>query len=144
MYVEENKALIHRFFEEIDARNVSVIDDFISREFIDHSPSPGMSADIEGQRQAFLHFLQATPDGYHAVEDILAEGDRVTVRVAPGGRRQASSSESHRPASEWRQPGSPSIGSQTARSSNTGTRWTCSGCSSNSGVIPTPEAAPAS
>ena len=86
MSVEENKALIHRFFEEIDARrDVSVIDDFISPEFIDHSPSPGMSADIEGQRQAFLHFLQATPDGYHAVEDILAEGDRVTVRVRAWG-----------------------------------------------------------
>ena len=82
----ENKALIRRFFEEIDARrDVSVIDDFISSEFVDHSPSPGMSPDIEGQRKAFLHFLQATPDGYHAVEDILAEGDMVSVRVRAWG-----------------------------------------------------------
>jgi predicted ester cyclase len=86
MSIEENKALILRFFKEIDARrDVSVIDEFISPEFIDHSPSPGMPADIEGQRQAFLHFLQATPDGYHAVEDILAEGDKVTVRVRAWG-----------------------------------------------------------
>jgi predicted ester cyclase len=82
----ENKALIRRFFEEIDARrDVSVIDDFISPEFVDHSPSPGMSPDIEGQRQSFLHFLEATPDGYHAVEDILADGDKVAVRVRGWG-----------------------------------------------------------
>jgi predicted ester cyclase len=86
MSVDDNKALIRRFFDEIDARrDVSVIDDFISPEFIDHSPNPGMSPDIEGQRQAFLHFLQATPDGYHAVEDLLADGDKVAVRVRAWG-----------------------------------------------------------
>jgi len=86
MSIEENKALILRFFEEIDARrDVSVIDDFISPEFVDHSPPPGTSPDIDGQRQAFLHFQEATPDGYHAVEDIVAEGDKVMVRISARG-----------------------------------------------------------
>ena len=86
MSVERNKALMLRFFGEMDARrDVSVIDDFVSPDFVDHSPAPGMSPDIEGLKRMFLHFLQATPDGTHAVDDILAEGDKVAVRVRAWG-----------------------------------------------------------
>jgi predicted ester cyclase len=86
MSADENRALIRRFFEEMDARrDVSVIDDFFAPEFVDHSPAPGLSPDIDGVRQMFLHFQQATPDGYHAVEDVLADGAKVAVRIRAWG-----------------------------------------------------------
>jgi len=86
MSAEENKALVRRYFEEIDEqRDVSVLDEFVAPDFIDHNPSPGFAPDLEGLKQSFLHFLAATPDGYHVVEDMIAEGDKVVTRVSAYG-----------------------------------------------------------
>ena len=87
---EENKALIRRYFEEIDAaargkRDASVLDEFLAPDFVDHDPSPGFAPDSEGLKQAHEHFLAATPDGYHIVEDMIAEGDKVMTRVSAYG-----------------------------------------------------------
>jgi predicted ester cyclase len=86
MTAEENKALIRRYFEEIDARrDASVLDEFFAPDFIDHNPSPGFTPDLEGLKQSFVHFLAATPDGYHIVEDMIAEGDKVMTRISAYG-----------------------------------------------------------
>jgi predicted ester cyclase len=86
MTAEENKALIRRYFEEIDARrDASVLDEFVAPDFIDHNPSPGFTPDLEGLKQSFVHFLAATPDGYHIVEDMIAEGDKVMTRISAYG-----------------------------------------------------------
>jgi predicted ester cyclase len=87
---EDNKALIQRYFEEFDAaaqdgRGASVLDEFVAPNFVDHSPSPGFTPDLEGLKQAYNHFLAASPDGYHIVEDMIAEGDKVMTRVSAYG-----------------------------------------------------------
>ena len=87
---EDNKALIQRYFEEFDAaaqdgRGASVLDEFVAPNFVDHSPSPGFTPDLEGLKQAYEHFLAASPDGYHIVEDMIAEGDKVMTRVSAYG-----------------------------------------------------------
>jgi predicted ester cyclase len=87
---EDNKALIQRYFEEFDAaaqdgRGASVLDEFVAPNFVDHSPSPGFTPDLEGLKQAYDHFLGASPDGYHIVEDMIAEGDKVMTRVSAYG-----------------------------------------------------------
>jgi predicted ester cyclase len=40
---------------------------------------------LEGQKQAYEHFLAASPDGYHIVEDMIAEEDKVMTRVSAYG-----------------------------------------------------------
>ena len=40
---------------------------------------------MEGLKQAFNHFLAANPDGYHVVEDMIAEGDKVVTRLSAYG-----------------------------------------------------------
>ena len=90
MSEEENKALIYRYFEQIDAaakdeRGAPVLDDFVAPNFVDHAPSPGFTPDLEGLKQAYDHFLAASPDGYHVVEDMIAEGDRVVTRISAYG-----------------------------------------------------------
>ena len=43
MSAEENKALVRRYFEAIDARRVpAVVDEFLGIDFVSHSPSPGL------------------------------------------------------------------------------------------------------
>ena len=90
MTAEENKALIRRYYEEIDAaakdeRGASVLDEFIAPNFLNHDPSPGFTPDLEGLKQAYNHFLAANPDGYHVVEDMIAEGDKVMTRLSAYG-----------------------------------------------------------
>ncbi len=87
---EDNKALIRRYFEEIDAaaqdeRGASDLDKFVAADFVDHNPSPGFTPDWEGLKQAFNHFLAANPDGYHVIEDVIAGGDKVMTRVSAYG-----------------------------------------------------------
>ena len=90
MTAEENKAIIRRYYEEIDAaakdeRGASVLDEFIASNFLNHDPSPGFTPDLEGLKQAYNHFLAANPDGYHVVEDMIAEGDKVMTRLSAYG-----------------------------------------------------------
>jgi predicted ester cyclase len=85
MDLEENKDVVRRYFDEIDRRgDVSVIDEFVSTDFVDHGPSPGCTPDLAGLKQAFEMFRTGSP-GTHRIDDIIAEGDKVVVRVTGEG-----------------------------------------------------------
>ncbi len=81
---QENKALIRRYFEAIDTGKIEVLDEFVAADFFDHNPFPGTTADREGLKQAFNISLATTP-GYHTIDDLLAEGDKVVARVSGYG-----------------------------------------------------------
>jgi predicted ester cyclase len=90
MSVEENKALIQRYYEQIDAaarekRDAAFLDEFVASDFVNHDPPPGFTPDLEGLKQSNDHFLTASPDGYHVVEDMIAEGDHVMTRLSAYG-----------------------------------------------------------
>jgi steroid delta-isomerase-like uncharacterized protein len=86
MSADENKALIRRYFAEIDERrDPAVVDQFLAPDFVSHNPSPGFGSDRAGQRDAFAHFLAAAPDSYHVIDDMVAEGDRVVTRLTAHG-----------------------------------------------------------
>ncbi len=90
MTVEENKALIRRYYEEIDAaarekRDAAFLDEFVASDYVNHNPPPGFTPDLEGLKQAYAYFLEANPDGYHLIEDMIAEGDKVVTRLSAYG-----------------------------------------------------------
>ena len=83
---EENKVVVRRFFEEvINAGNLARADEFVTAEYVEHQHLPG----AEGRHgievaKAFLSMMRgAFPDYRFAVEDLIAEGDRVVARVTP-------------------------------------------------------------
>jgi steroid delta-isomerase-like uncharacterized protein len=86
MSAEENKALVRRFYEEIDKGNVDAMDDLMAEDYLDHSPPPfpGFAPGREGVKQAFRLFWDATP-GRHQIEDQIAEGDKVVTRLTAYG-----------------------------------------------------------
>jgi ketosteroid isomerase-like protein len=47
---EEIKALVRRFYEEIDAGNVAAMDDLVAEDYVNHHPPPfpGLPAGREG------------------------------------------------------------------------------------------------
>ncbi|GHG54289.1 ester cyclase [Streptomyces griseocarneus] len=82
MSIEENKKLVRRFYEEIDKGNVDALDELVAEDYLDHSPPPfpGFASGLEGLRQVFRLFWEATP-GTHEIQDQVAEGDKVVTRL---------------------------------------------------------------
>ena len=82
MAIEDNKALIRRFYAEIDKGNIEAMDDLVAEDYLNHHPPPfpGLKPGREGLKQAFRIFWEATP-GRHEIEDQIAEGDKVATRL---------------------------------------------------------------
>jgi predicted ester cyclase len=88
MTPEENKALVRRFYEEIDKGNIDAMDELVAEDYLDHSPPPfGFEPGRKGLKQAFELFWKATP-GYHHIEDQIAEGDKVVTRLTSYGKHE--------------------------------------------------------
>jgi predicted ester cyclase len=82
MSPEENKALVRRWFEELDKRNFAIIDELIPEDYVDHNPPlPDLPPGREGVRQSSLRLYAAFPDAVHILEDQMAEGDKVMTRL---------------------------------------------------------------
>jgi len=86
MGTQENKASAHRFLEEVVNRgNVSIIDELASPSFIDHTAPPGVPAGNEGFKVFITMLRTAFPDLHYAIDDEIAEGDRVVQRATARG-----------------------------------------------------------
>lgn len=83
----DNKALVRRFYAEIDAGNLAAMDEIVSEDFVDHDPPPipGLPPGREGLKAAFEIFWRSTP-GTHEVLDQVAERDLVVTRIRARGR----------------------------------------------------------
>jgi steroid delta-isomerase-like uncharacterized protein len=89
MSADENKALVRRFYEEIDKGNLAAMDELVAEDYINHHPPPfpGLAPGREGLKQAFKLFWEATP-GYHQIEDQVADGDKVVTRLTVYGTHE--------------------------------------------------------
>ena len=85
----ENKALVRRFYEEIDRGCIDIIDELVAEDYIDHSPAPfpNLPKGREGVKQASRMFQRATP-GTHHIDDQIAEGDKVVTRMTSFGKHE--------------------------------------------------------
>ena len=81
MSLEENKAIVRRFIEAYNKRNLGLIDDFVAADYVDHTNE----VDRKGLKQLFNMGLTAFPDWHETIEDIVAEGDKVWVRITYTG-----------------------------------------------------------
>lgn len=73
----DNKALIRQLHEKGYPGGPNAIDRFFAASYVDHS---GWS-DREGLKTTLRSFLSAYPNTVWKVEDMVAEGDKVAVRV---------------------------------------------------------------
>jgi steroid delta-isomerase-like uncharacterized protein len=79
---EENKALVRRWFTELDKGNDHIVDELVAIDYIDHNPPlPDMAPGREGVKQANALLRAAFPDARHTIEDQIAEGDKVVTRI---------------------------------------------------------------
>jgi steroid delta-isomerase-like uncharacterized protein len=89
MSAEQNKELVRRFYEAIDAGDIDAMDALVAEGYINHHPPPfpGLGEGLDGLKQAFRMFQAATP-GRHIIEDQIAEGDKVVTRLTAEGRHE--------------------------------------------------------
>ena len=82
MSVEENRALIQRFVEEVfNHGNLDVVDDIYAPDYVGHTAgSPEQTLGPEGVREFVELYRSAFPDLHTTIEDIVAEGDKVAYR----------------------------------------------------------------
>lgn len=85
---EANKALVRRFYEQISAGKVDVIDELVADDLIEHEEFPGLEPNKAGVRSFFETMRAAFPDFEMTVEDMIAEGDKVFVRGTMTGTHE--------------------------------------------------------
>lgn len=89
MSLEDNKALVRRFYAEIDSGNLAAMDELVAENYVNHNPAPfpGSPLGRAGLKHAFEQFGRATP-GRHVIEDQIAEGDLVVTRLRGVGKHE--------------------------------------------------------
>lgn len=89
MSIEDNKALARRGFEEVfNKKNVAVLDELTVADFTFHSASRTIQG-REAFKQFLTMFLTAFPDLSLTIEDLIGEGDCVSIRYTYRGTHQA-------------------------------------------------------
>ncbi len=87
MSTEDNKALVRRWYEDFNQRNLARVDELFTPDYVYHNP-PTTLHGPEEFKQFLSLYLTAFPDARFTVEDELAEGDRVASRSTFHGTHQ--------------------------------------------------------
>ena len=92
MSVEQNKAAARRIVEGINSGDMSIIDELLTENYVNHNSYPGIPSGREGTRQSLSALRAAFPDFRYTIEEEIAEGDmvvhRLTGRVTMQGEYQ--------------------------------------------------------
>ncbi len=86
MSTEENKANIRRLVEEVyNAGNLDAVDELVAPDVFNH---PAVAEHRHGI-DSFIHVMEwvrdISPDVHYEIDDIIAEGDKVAVRMTQSG-----------------------------------------------------------
>jgi len=82
MSLAENKAIVRRFIEAYNERSLDLLDDLVASDFVDQV---WHLEGLESLKQGLELGFQGFPDWHEDVEDVIAEGDKVWVRLTYTG-----------------------------------------------------------
>ena len=82
MSLEENKAIVRSLYEAYNKHNVALLDEFIAPDYVHHAQK---LRGLESVKQYEAMIYKGFPDLHDTIEDIIAEGDKVWVRVKVTG-----------------------------------------------------------
>jgi len=86
MVEPENEALFRRFYEAIwNEGDLAVVDELLSKDFVNHEVGDAPLPHRELYKRGVLQTRTAYPDWWLVIEELVAEGDRVTARWRAGG-----------------------------------------------------------
>ena len=86
MGTDENKALVRRLVGEfLNQRRPDVVDEIFADDFVDHQGALGPTGDRGSVKDFVRQGLEAFPDMQFEINDLIAEGDLVFVRLTGHG-----------------------------------------------------------
>jgi predicted ester cyclase len=87
--IEQDKANMSRLMVDLFSNgDFSVVDELVAPDFVEHSAAPGLPPGIPGLKAIAQHLRAGFPDFQVAVEDAIAEEDRVVLRLTAGGTQR--------------------------------------------------------
>jgi steroid delta-isomerase-like uncharacterized protein len=83
---DENKLVIRRLVEEVyNEGDLDVVDELVAHDLYDHAAVPEHQHGIEGFKHIIAWVRAISSDNRYEIDDIIAEGDRVAVRMTVSG-----------------------------------------------------------
>ncbi|MHA2394795.1 MAG: ester cyclase [Promethearchaeota archaeon] len=80
MSIEENKALVRRFVEEVQSQHkLTAVDEIMDPNMIEHYGQPSSLNSVEAFKKFFGGFIAAFPDVKVVIHSQVAEGDKVVT-----------------------------------------------------------------
>ena len=80
MSLEENKAIVRKMVEAINKQNLASLDELMAPDLVLHMHAQQMQG-LEVNKQVIEEEIKAFPDLHVTIEDSIAEGDKVCVRL---------------------------------------------------------------
>lgn len=100
MSLDENKALVLRYVQALNHKDLSLLDEVMAPDLVDRTRLPGQGPGLAGFKERCQGLLMVFPDIQVTVEELVAEGDKVVLigrargthkgtfmRMEPTGRR---------------------------------------------------------
>ena len=86
MSAETNKAIVRRYYEEVHNQGKrELLKEIAAEDYVEHNPFPGQGQGLDGFRQR-VEALHGAFTMNFTIEDMIAEGDKVVVRLTASGR----------------------------------------------------------
>jgi steroid delta-isomerase-like uncharacterized protein len=86
MSVEQNKAVVRRYYDEVlNQGHLSALDDIAADGYVENDPFPGQGNGLADFKARVSTLLTAFSPCTFTIEDVVAEGDRVVVRWRSSG-----------------------------------------------------------
>ena len=82
MSVEENKALVRRFFEAQAKGDLAALKEMMAPDFVDHNLLPGQAPGREGYLQSVAEDSATFSEVHNIFEEQLVDGDKVISRIS--------------------------------------------------------------
>jgi|SRR5665213_409965 len=86
---DANKEAARQLYRRFSEGDLSVIDEVISDDFVEHEVMPGLEPNKDGVRQMFGMFRSVFRDAKFEVDGMIAEGDMLFALVRMKGIHQA-------------------------------------------------------
>lgn len=93
MSTEANKTIVMQLYEEVfNKGDLDLADKLIAPNVVNHDPQlpPGVPGGPQGLKAVVTMLRSAFPDDHHTIEDLIAEGDKVVVRLTHSGTHRGS------------------------------------------------------
>lgn len=88
--VEENKEIVRRYQDIYNSNELDRLAEVVSEGLLTPKIMPGIPPGMEGAKAAHHLMLAGFPDYHTAIDELIAEGDKVAARITMSGTHTGS------------------------------------------------------